>query len=393
MRIRCRSHPFIFWRILLVNLFVVVVFQSTCITGNPPSTAAITTPIRAWEPSWVASSAQGTSLVVSCQWNLLNHQHQTAAAAESGIEAPMQEEAGNNCVLLLTRSAAPKTVSSSLQWKPPQPEWQELKFPSPSSNDNNHNDNSLLRISEIPMDAFLAVSPFQSSRTSWSPLGTGAICAMTGLAPDVDHVSSVIQKMIHGHRQIYDSVSFPTPAASTLVKLLAETVSSATRMTQGRPYGFQALVVGTQGLSTSSASYNEATKRRKLFVYTVDPSGAWRHWGSGCSAIGRNAEEVRQHLYELLYGDDTSTTGTDTASSSSSPVPQPLNPRSALEVAMKAVLQATRAAFVNQDSDQYEAVLFWVDPASGQCRIAMIDPQNVRDCRDKLWESLQKEAK
>ena len=115
---------------------------------------------------------------------------------------------------------------------------------------------------------------------------------------------------------------------------------------------------------------NKSNNQRQMHVYTVDPSGAWRSWGSGCTAIGRNAEDVRQNLYDELQ---------------KLPTKSNLNPRSALEVAFKSLLEATRAANINQDSDLYDAVVFWVDQDTGHCRVATVNPDDVKSCRDEVW--------
>lgn len=218
------------------------------------------------------------------------------------------------------------------------------------------------------MDSFVAIPVSQAARSSWTPLGTGAICAMTGLASDVDHVSRVVQQGIHTHRIIYDAATFPSPL-SQLVASLSGTVRDAAKYKGGRPYGMQALLVGTYGNSN-----NKNSNRSPMGVYTVDPAGAWRSWGSGCTAIGRNAEDVRQMVYENLQN---------------RPAESTLNPRSALEVAFQSLLKATSAANVNQDSDLYEAVLFWEDPATEQCRVATVNPEDVKNCREQLWQQLQ----
>lgn len=180
---------------------------------------------------------------------------------------------------------------------------------------------------------------------------------MTGLSSDVDHVTRVLQKHVQDHRGIFDEASLPMPV-SGIAKWLAETVRSAAKWNGGRPYGLQALLVGRED-------------SQNLSVYSVDPSGAWRHWGSGCTAIGRNSEDIRQQLHDELQEE-----------------PANLNPLRSLKVALKALLLATRAASVNQDNDDYNAVLVWVDPGGSQCRVATVDSRALKACRDEIWEAL-----
>ena len=298
----------------------------------------------------MASSAQGTSVAVACSVSDTNSNSD-------------DNRSNRNGVVLLIRSAAP---TSKLHWKPAtkHSDWIELNV------SNNNDDDDKIKILETPMNHFVATSP-SHSRTSWLPLGTTSVCAMTGLTSDIDHVCRVVQKQVDTHRYIYDHTSFPAPI-SHIVKTLAGTVQDAAQYAGGRPYGLQALVVGQEEDSVS-ASAALPSRRRSLYVYTVDPSGSWRHWGSGCTAIGKNAEQVRSELYKELVDNKSFA----------------LNPRSALQVAMKSLLQAMRAAYINIDSDSYEAVLFWVDPVTNRCRVASLDPREVQACREELWKAIQ----
>ena len=280
-------------------------------------------------------------------------------------------------MLLLMRSAAPQTVSSALEWRPSSSlnGWKDLSLTYNSQSDSTNTDTTKsLRILEASMDAFVATSSQQAQSASWTPFGNYAIGSMTGLASDVDHISRVVQQGIHTHRIVYDATSFPCPV-SQLVTSMAGTVRDAAKWKGGRPYGLQALLVGSNN--------NNRQNMNKMRVYTVDPSGAWRSWGSGCTAIGRNAEGVRQTLYDELQKLPSAIKSKKAF----------FHPKLALEIAFKSLLTATRDANVNQDSDQYEAVLFWVDQATGQCRVATIHPEDVKICRETLWEELQEAKK
>jgi 20S proteasome alpha/beta subunit len=209
-----------------------------------------------------------------------------------------------------------------------------------------------MRIRETPLENWLAS---HQTRSSWQPIGKSALCAMTGLSSDVDHVTRVVQNHVQQHRAVYDVATPP------LTKWLADTVRGAAKWEGGRPYGLQALLV------TSNTNHDPS-------VFTVDPSGAWRHWGSGCTCIGRNAEDIRQELYDQLKETEE---------------PANLNPLLALKVALKSLLKATHAASVNQENDDYDAILMWVDPSDcSQCRVASIDPDTTKACRDEIWEMI-----
>ena len=359
-------------RFTLQSAALLVVLLPPCFGSPAAAATASATPIRHWEPSWVASSAQGTSLAVSCHLN----EEFLGLKSSSGEN---NNNNNNNCVLLLMRSAAPQTVSSALEWRPPASRkgWKDLSLAHNSKNDIADTDATAkpLRILEASLDAFVATSSSQqAASSSWTPFGNYAIGSMTGLSSDVDHVSRVVQQGVHTHRIIYDATSFPCPV-SQLVTSMAGTVRDAAKWKGGRPYGLQAMLVGSNNNSRQSMN--------KMRVYTVDPSGAWRSWGSGCTAIGRNAEGVRQNLYDELRKLLPSEISTKAF----------LHPKLALEIAFKSLLTATRAANVNQDSDQYEAVLFWVDQATGQCRVATIHPEDVKNCREALWNELQETKK
>jgi 20S proteasome alpha/beta subunit len=308
---------------------------------------------KQWEPSWIASSARGTSIAVSCRVDL-------AQEADSKY-GPSNKN--NNGIVLVMKTSAPATITSTLQYTPT--EGNEMWTDLTTTTASNFSDIPPIRIQELSMDQQIhAKTP--SSSSFWTPLGTHAICSMTGLSYDVNHVCRVIQKTIDTQR----TNDYETPLmASFLAQSLARTVRQVTTFRYGRPYGLQALLVGKQ------QQQQQQQQGQQLQVYTVDPSGAWRCWGSGCTAIGRTAETVRRHLYEGLVA----TTST----------PTKLHPQVALEVALKACLEASQAASSNQDNDLYDAVLFWVDEANGQCHVGKVDHDAVTACRDRIARTLE----
>jgi len=135
--------------------------------------------------------------------------------------------------------------------------------------------------------------------------GGGAHCcllAMTGLASDADHLTRIVQHHADVHRIVYDDAGGVGGGSSHFfgpghaVKHLQEALYQATKWNDGgRPFGVQALVVGTSAPSSSSSRPPASS----WVVATVDPSGGYRHWGVA-TAIGRNARQIRKQLAECL---------------------------------------------------------------------------------------------
>jgi len=407
--------------LLFFSLPLLCLFRG--VTSSSFTTAAtanhnIMTPIKHWDPSWTASTVQGTCVAVSCKFM---EEQKNDDASSDDESSTTKENNNNNCILLLTRSEVPNTVSSKLKYKPlthvsknTEEAWKKidthlrmLEIPS-----------SILTRQNMPMVASYS-SPSSSSFASSSGcvmLGRNVICSMTGLASDIDHVSRVVQQGIHTDQIIYDGEpSTITTAASAAaaargsilqhVQSFATVVRDAARWKGGRPYGIQALVMSTTGVIGNGRGGNDGgddkqkrttttTTTTTTRVYSIDPSGAWRSWTSGACAIGRNAEQIREQLVQELVQFQSSTT-TTSSSSSGTENNKCLHPQQALQVALKALLRATQTARINQDLDQYEAVLMWIDTtetttttAKRMTHVATLHPYDVKSCRDELWNEL-----
>ncbi|CAB9526472.1 expressed unknown protein [Seminavis robusta] len=327
-----------------------------------PAAVPMETPVRNWGPSWAASCARGTSMVVSCRVVDSTDKHKNEDEHSSS-------DVRNNGILLLLRSTTPPTVATKLQYQKDllsssTISWTEL--PAATLSTSNFTDVSPMRLEKKPLEEFRSVMD-DSHGCFWTPFGASALCAMTGLSSDVTHLCRVVQRRVHTHRTDYDVSPMAT---SSLTQAMSRTVRESTMA--GRPFGLQALVVGKQQHASSN-------NNPPLHVYSIDPSGAWRCWGSGCTAIGKLAESIRRHLYGGLV-----------ASSSSNPNNN-IHPQVAMEIAMQASVTASQEASLNQDNDQYDAVLFWVDDVTGACQVATVDPQWVQDCRDRVTKSLLEE--
>jgi len=212
-----------------------------------------------------------------------------------------------------------------------------------------------------------------SASSQWTILGSSAVSCMTGLASDVDYLSRILQKQVDGNRIVYETHQSATNQAShhslavKLVQKLSNILQEATQYQDSRPYGIQALVVGVAPLVTTNHPFDSnnqrAQRRQRLNLWTLDPTGGFRHWGAA-TAIGRKAVPVRQQLHRLLSEGGA-----------------PENASKALHVCLQACLEAT------QEPIRYEALLVWVT-SSGDIAIGTIDPKLVKDCQDAVLKEM-----
>jgi 20S proteasome alpha/beta subunit len=126
--------------------------------------------------------------------------------------------------------------------------------------------------------------------------------AATGFASDAEHLINVAAGRVLSRISIYDA-----PMSSSLTsgksvdphRLVREDVSSmmidSAMSDGGRPWGVQLLVIGQSALS----------RNRLLDMYTIDPSGGWRHRHGTIAAIGRGAERISVSSSSMLEEDLT----------------------------------------------------------------------------------------
>jgi hypothetical protein len=177
----------------------------------------------------------------------------------------------------------PVTTTASSSSSPSNDQIQNLfgvrvfRIHSDSNNDNNNNDDENNNNDEIVQFA-----------PPWIRLGPHSLCAMTGLASDVEHLVRVVQHQVDTHWNVYDT--HMTTHAMTVG--LATTL--ATECLQGnRPFGVQCLLLGGDGRDDSD---DDVSDPHRLFgVYTMDPSGSWQSWG-GTTAIGKYAPLLQVQL-------------------------------------------------------------------------------------------------
>ena len=121
---------------------------------------------------------------------------------------------------------------------------------------------------------------------SWFPIGSHSICAMTGLALDVEHVCRMIQKKVDDHLFVYQE-SVTTHA---MTQTLASFLQQACLSSGGRPYGVQCMLMGCDDIDPSDGA---------LCIYSMDPTGTWQSWKKA-TAIGKFGTDVRRLLAKKL---------------------------------------------------------------------------------------------
>ena len=336
---------------LVVVLSLVVSAARSESSSTRSSAGTLLSPIKEFGPSWAASSAHGTSIAVPCSLRM-------------GDETENPKDA----VILLLRYGKASVTSP---WK------------SASSVDESDR-------SAQTMDGLRIVGPVHQSADSttadasskrWVFLGATAVCSMTGLASDIDYLTSVLQKQVEDHRLVYDGASSAQTSGlptGQVIQMLAFVLQKETEYEHQRPLGVQALVVGRD----PKPKHNVSGKNRPpaFTIFTLDPSGGFRHWGGG-AAIGRNAAFVRKQLHEHLSKDTTVQVRDGTTT---------------LELCLRSSIEARReeATKHGEESDQYEALLLWeVGTTDGQFCVASIDPTLVSEIRRAIQTELDGSTK
>ncbi len=217
------------------NYMLVVLLQmwlSIHVTLSSSISGDLLPPIPRWQESWTASQAHGTAMAMVVQ----------------------------DCVVMFMRSPA------SNVYKPQITSTETITF-------------NGLEVAKI--DAQL--SPSMQYAPSWFPIGSHTVCAMTGLALDVEHLSRVLQKKVDDHWFVYQK-SVTTHA---MTQKLASVLQNECLGKGGRPYGVQCLLAGCDDINGG------------LCLYSMDPTGSWQSWGTA-TAIGKFATETRKTLAKKL---------------------------------------------------------------------------------------------
>ena len=149
---------------------------------------------------------------------------------------------------------------------------------------------ALMRSYEDSVKDTMSYRRGSTSRTIYILQETIGMClAMTGFASDVNHLVRYVANAISEHEYLYGG---EVPSVHSIVRsTLASYVRDATTHGGSRPYGIQGLMVGHD---------RENSKSAKLEMFTVDPSGIFRHCVGGVAAIGKDAETVRSSMSKRL---------------------------------------------------------------------------------------------
>jgi len=194
------------------------------------------TPIPRWQESWTASQAHGTAMAMTVQ----------------------------DYLVLFLRSPSTDVYKPTFSTK----DVTEL------------GGLSVEKIEEEEQHASLQYAP------SWFPIGSHTICAMTGLALDVEHICRILQKKVDDHFFVYQ-----TPMTThAMTQKVASILQNECLLKGSRPYGIQCMLVGCDDIDPSDGG---------LCIYTMDPTGSWQSWGRA-TAIGKFGTDVRSILARKL---------------------------------------------------------------------------------------------
>jgi hypothetical protein len=301
--------------------------SNVAINGIIPLASASSSPISPvanWDPSWAASSAQGTTVVVAFDGSAflqasarrfesdadddLNNDVADLAAVVARDRTLLESLDGSGCVVLM-RSTSPPTPGSSLSStsSPFVPSGVAPPRTGSHASGGTAEQADGARGASLPLlqrvDAGRMVVDRVTRRWAWMP--PAVLVAMTGLASDVDHLLSTLQSEWDSHVATYEGSDHAlSPHRVATVSLAQALYGAAQGADGGRPYGVQCLVVGPMPIRTDNdddASSSSAPNRMapSFGMFTLDPGGGYRHWGVA-TAIGRAADRVRRNVHEIL---------------------------------------------------------------------------------------------
>ncbi len=115
----------------------------------------------------------------------------------------------------------------------------------------------------------------------------GICLAMTGFASDVKHLVRYVASVISEYEYLYGG---EVPSIHSIVR--DSLASYLTDSSAGRPFGTQGLIVGNE--------YTQLKNGGKVKIYTLDPSGNFRHCIAGVAAIGRNSQSIQDSMFKAL---------------------------------------------------------------------------------------------
>ena len=332
-----------FYLFAIISFFSKETESSSASSSGASSAAALASPIRHWDASWTASCAQGTAIAMSCQ----------------------------DCLLLFIRSP------SSNVWKP--------SLVPPNDRPEDEEDNLLGLPVVCLQDPSTTTSATKHTQVHFAPSWlsfSNALCAMTGLASDVEHLARILQRQVDNYWNVYNKPLTTHDMTARVSRVLQHAAQSK----GGRPFGVQMLLVGTDDIDAAD---------RKLCVYTIDPSGSWQSWVGGATAIGKYAKQVRQQLAKSLHASKpdeatassattaaaAATTTTTTSSSSAKDSDDNTALRRALERVVECWIETCQQEHVDAKAeDDYQVLILQKtnEMENPNGRMYMVNPENVR---------------
>jgi len=354
MRLNAQSpiHPIM---VFLITSSIVLLIAGTCSssTSTNGGDSSRISPIKHLESSLAASAAHGTVVAVCAQ----------------------DQKDGKECVVILSRSPS-ASLQSNLTVSPLRTYFDEHNNNDANNNDDKEEEEDIEQL--LPLNNAGPIPSFYSTQSMIHLLhppnqqdSSGAVVlALTGLAADARHLTRLTAKQIVEHDYIYgDDAKHRMQIKDVVRDVLSDTLTDAASDNGGRPYGVQALVAGWRRNRRSGG-------QELLDMYTVDPSGGYKHWGGGGTAVGRNAEMVRKRLHKALHhrrrGNDEDENEFN--------IPQ--GAEGGLEVAMKAMLGDESAALslgvdVAKEARQFDALVLY--PAKSRRNCAAFHPKKVEE--------------
>lgn len=229
MKLMARKHLFV----VLIQLWLSVHLT----LSSSISKDALLTPIPRWQESWTASQAHGTAMAMAVK----------------------------DCVVLFLRSPSTDVYKPIL---------------------SRTQTTSLEGLEVHRIDSKDQSSSLTQYAPSWFPIGSHTVCAMTGLALDVEHVCRVLQKQVDDHWFIYQE----TVTTHGMTQRLSTMLQNECLSKGGRPYGVQCLLVGCDDIEATHGG---------TCIYSMDCTGNWQSWGRA-AVIGKFATEAKKILAQKL---------------------------------------------------------------------------------------------
>ena len=374
---------------LQLILFLASLFGlATCAAAS--KNGASFSPVRELGPSLAASVAGGTVIAVRSSFEAVVEQdyeenNDGVACKDISLDSTAENYGDDESIVLLFRSPNNLDDSgSSNGGKANRGDAGRNLTVSSVFIDNNNNQNyqpdGLAFLPNGPVGR-----PFLSNRNNNLRVlhaNSGLIMAATGFASDAEHLINVAAGRVLSRISVYDDVT--SGKSVDPHRLVREDVSSmmidAAMSDGGRPWGVQLLAIGQSTLS----------RDQLLDIYTIDPSGGWRHRHGTIAAIGRGAERIAASS-SLLGGGDFTKFRTKASGW-----------RWALDVAMNAAINTLEKneelshniEMLNDPAEKYSAVVIFGNcSGSRTSRCAAVCPDVIEECYKRAVSSERKKEK